>query len=76
MFVYVCLFDFFWIVIDLNSSGVTIILFSENHLIPFWDSASSISSSNVTGFANDDNVLSSAKLCTDTFLMQKKKECI
>ena len=43
---------------DLNLSGLTIILFSENHLIAFWDSAISISTSNVADFANDDNVLS------------------
>ena len=43
---------------DLNLSGLTIILFSENHLIVFWDSAISISTSNVADFANDDNVLS------------------
>ena len=48
-------------------------LFSENHLIAFWDSVISISTSNVTDFANDDNVLSSAKVCKDAFLMQKKK---
>ena len=58
---------------DLNLSGVTIILFSENYLIAFRDSAISISTSNVTDFANDDNVLSSAKLCTDAFLLQKIK---
>ena len=63
----------FWIIIDLNLSGLRIILFSENHLIAFWDSAISISTSNVTDFPNDDNVLSSAKLCTDAFLMQRKK---
>ena len=63
----------FRIIMDLNLSGVTIILFSENYLIAFWDSAISISTSNVTDFANDDNVLSSAKLCTDAFLMQKIK---
>ena len=63
----------FWTTIDLNLPGLTSILFSENHLIPFWDSAISISTSNVTDFSNDDNVLSSAKLCTDAFLMQKKK---
>ena len=62
-----------WITIDLNLSGLTIIWFSENDLIAFWDSVISISISNVTNFANNDNVLSSAKLCTDTFLMQKKK---
>ena len=66
----VCLF--LWITIDLNLSGLTIILFSENHLIAF-DSAISVSSSNVTDFANDDNILSSAKLYTDAFWMQKKK---
>ena len=48
-------------------------MFSENHLIAFWDSAICISTSNVIDFVNDDNVLSSAKLCTDIFLMQKKK---
>ena len=53
-------------------SGITIILFSENHLIAF-DSAISVSTSNVTDFANDDNILSSAKLYTDAFWMQKKK---
>ena len=37
-----------------------------NHVI-------STSTSNVTDFTNDGNVLSSAKLCTDAFLMQKKK---
>ena len=69
--VVVCLL--YWIMIDLNLSGLTIILFSENHLVAFWDSAISISTSNVTDFANDDTVLSSAKSCTDAFLMQKKK---
>ena len=59
----------FWIIMDLNLLGLPIILFSENHLIAFWDSVVNIFTSNVTGFANDDNVLSSAKLCTDAFLM-------
>ena len=36
-------------------------------------SANSISNSNVTNLANDDRVLSSVKLWTDGFLMQKKK---
>ena len=58
---------------DLNLSRLTIILFSENHLITFCDSVISISTSNVTDFPNDDNVLSSAKLCADAYLMQKKK---
>ena len=57
----------------LNLSRLTIILFSENHLIAFWDSTISISTSNVTDFVNDGNVLLSAKLCWDTFLMQKEK---
>ena len=48
-------------------------MFSENHLIAFRDSAVSTSTSNITDFANDDNVLSSAKLCRDGFLIQKKK---
>ena len=34
--------------------------------------AISVFTSNVTDFAND-NVLSSAKLCRDVFMMQKKK---
>ena len=63
----------FWIKIDLDLSGLIIILFSENHLIAFWDLAISISTSKVTDFANNDNALSSAKLCTDAFLKQKKK---
>ena len=63
----------FWITIDLNLSGLTIILFSENRFITFSDSAISISSSNVTDSANDGNVLSTAKLRTTAFLMQKKE---
>ena len=63
----------FWSKTDLNLSGLIIILFSENHLIAFWDLAISISTSKVTDFANNDNALSSAKLCTDAFLMQRKK---
>ena len=57
---------------DLNLSGLTIILFSENPFIAFWDSAISISTGNETDFANDNNVLPSPKLCTDAFLIQKK----
>ena len=41
--VVVCLL--YWIMIDLNLSGLTIILFSENHLVAFWDSVISISTS-------------------------------
>ena len=63
----------FWIIMDLNLSGLTIILFSENHLIAFWDSAITVSTNNVTYFGNEYNVLSPAKLCSDAFLMQKKK---
>ena len=47
---------------DLNLSGLTIILPSENHLIAFRDSAMSFSTSSVADFANEDNVLSSVKL--------------
>ena len=61
----------FWILTDLNLSGLTIILFSENHLIAFWDSAISISTSNVNDFTNAD-VLSSPNYA-DACLMQKKK---
>ena len=58
---------------DSNLPELTIILFSENHLIAFWYSVVRISTSNVTSFANDDNVLRSGKLCADAFLIQKKK---
>ena len=49
-------------------------VFNSNFLYkkPF-DSAISISTSNVADLAHDDHVLSSAKLSTDPFLMQKKK---
>ena len=55
---------------DLNLSRITIILFSENHLIVFWDSAISVSTSNLTDFANDDNVLSYVKLMTRYYHQQ------
>ena len=58
---------------DLNLSRLTIILFSENNLITFCDSVIIMSTSNLTDFPNDDNVLSSAKLRADAYLMQKKK---
>ena len=64
---------FLWTPTDLNLSGLIIILFWENHLNAFWDSVVRISNSNVRDFANDDNILSSAKLCTDAFLMEKEK---
>ena len=47
---------------DLNLPGLTIIFISENYFIAIWDSAISISTSNVTDFVNDDNLLSSAFL--------------
>ena len=37
-------------------------MFSGNYFIAFWDSAISVSASNVTDFATDDNVLSSADM--------------
>ena len=40
----------------------------------FLDSAVSISNNILTDLANDDRILSSAKLSADTFLMQKKKK--
>ena len=64
---------FFWIIMDLNLSGLSTILLSENHLMAFSDLAISIFKSNLTDLGNDDTVLSSAKLWADTFLMQKKK---
>ena len=64
---------FLWITIDLSLPGLPIILFSENNLIAIWDSAISISNSNVIDFANGDNVSSSLKSCADTFGMQKKR---
>ena len=63
----------FWIIMDLNLSGLSTSLLSENHLMAFSDLAISIFKSNLTDLGNDDTVLSSAKLWADTFLMQKKK---
>ena len=51
---------------------LAVILFSENDLIAFWNSAVSVFTSNITDFKND-NILSSAELCRDVFLMQEKK---
>ena len=48
-------------------------MFSECDLTAFWDLAIRFSSSKVTDFANNDMVLSSVKLCTDAFLMPKKR---
>ena len=59
---------------EFNLSSLTIILLSENHLMAFLDSAVSISNNILTDLANDDRILSSAKLSADTFLMQKKKK--
>ena len=39
----------------------------------FLDSVISIPNNILTDLANDDRILSSAKLYADTFLMQKKK---
>ena len=61
---------------EFNLSSLTIILLSENHLMAFLDSAVSISNNILTDLANDDRILSSAKLSADTFLMQKKKKKI
>ena len=58
---------------DLNLSGLTTVLLSENHLMAFLDSAISISNTNSTELTNDDRVLSYGKLWADAFLMQKKK---
>ena len=57
---------------DLNLSGSTVILLSENHLMAFSDSAISISNSNITDLANYDSVLSSEKFRVDAFQMQKE----
>ena len=59
---------------EFNLSSLTIILLSENHLMAFLDSAVSISNNILTDLANDDRILSSAKLSAYNFLMQKKKK--
>ena len=60
----------------LNDNGFKFVSVNKHFLFrkPFnWDSAINISTNNVTDIANDDNILSSTNLCTDAFLMQKKK---
>ena len=59
----------------LNFSGFAIIFYSESHLtvllLLLFDVRILISSTKV--FANDNKVLPSSKLCTETRLMQGKK---
>ena len=65
----------FWIM-DLNFSGLTIILLSKNYLMIFSDSFISISTRNIAGLENNDSARSSVKLWTDASLLQKKNAFI
>ena len=58
---------------DLNLSSLTMILLSENHLMVFLDSVISISNNSLTDLANDDRILSSAKIVGRCFSNANEK---